>query len=292
MYCGVSSASSGSSDMFTFNSIISVKQNSNYIIEGYVLMGDNPVEYNGSKISLQPIGITPISSTYAELPLAFEEWQYMKTVFNTGNNSTIKIKVVLSDLVNSGGEAIDVYFDDISVKLDIPNETIAFQEGSNRWISEYSFWPERYGYVNNEMYSFLNGTLWKHNASVVYNNFHGDQHPSRINALFNREPNTQKNFTSFAIEGDKVWAASSITTPEGQESFILSGHFEQINKEWWADIKQDINTPNMASTDEALINGDFIQSNILETMLETQASGPVKLRFANLYSNFNERTNK
>jgi YVTN family beta-propeller protein len=163
--------------------------------------------------------------------------------------------------------------------------TITFQEGSNRWISNYSFWPERYGYANNEMFSFLNGVLWKHNSSSTYNNFHGTQYTSQLRPVFNKEPNIQKNFTSMSLEGDKVWAASSITTPEGQESFILSGHFEKIQHDWYADIKNDINTPNAASTDEALINGDFMQSNVLEVLLELTASDIGKLNSVNVNSN-------
>jgi YVTN family beta-propeller protein len=167
--------------------------------------------------------------------------------------------------------------------------TIAFQEGINRWISKYSFWPERYGYVDNNMFSFLRGELWKHNASSTYNKFHGVQYTSQATPVFNIEPHRQKNFISMSLEADKVWAASSITTPEGQESFILSGHFEKIQNEWYADVKNDINTPNAASRDEALINGNFMQSNVLEALLETQASDIAKLRFVNVNSNYIDR---
>jgi DNA-binding beta-propeller fold protein YncE len=174
----------------------------------------------------------------------------------------------------------------------IDKQTIAFQEGSNRWISKYSFWPEMYGCVSNEMFSFLNGTMWKHNSTAVYNNFHGTQYTSQVRPVFNAESSIQKNFTAISLEADKVWAASSITTPEGQESFILSGHFEKINNEWWADVKQDINTPNMASTDEALFNGDYMQSNVLEVLFETTASDAAKLNSTTLFSNVNHRTGR
>jgi YVTN family beta-propeller protein len=167
----------------------------------------------------------------------------------------------------------------------LTKETIAFQEGTNRWIARYSFWPERFGYVDNEMFSLLSGELWKHNSSNTYNNFHGTQYTSQLRPVFNKEPNIQKNFTSMSLEGDKVWAASSITTPEGQESFILSGHFEKIQHDWYADIKNDINTPNAASTDEALINGNFMQSNVLEVLLELTASDIGKLNSVNVNSN-------
>jgi hypothetical protein len=190
-------------------------------------------------------------------------------IFHTNPSSDINLAVGITN---------------ISIK-ELQDETIAFQEGTNRWISKYSFWPERYGYANNEMFSFLNGTLWKHNVSSTYNNFHGSQYVSQLNPVFNKEPHTQKNFTSMSLEGTKVWSASSITTPEGQESFILSGHFEKIQNEWYADIKNDINTPNAVSTDEALINGDFIQSNVLDVLLETTASDIARLRFVNVRSN-------
>lgn len=183
-------------------------------------------------------------------------------------------------ITNNGSSSISI----LSTVWDF-SETIAFQEGSNRWISKYSFIPERYGYVNVDMFSFKNGVLWKHNASSTYNNFYGAQYTSKVNPVFNKAPVSQKNFTYMSLDADKVWTVNPITTPEGQETFILSAHFEKIQNEWFADIKQDINTPNMASESEALFNGDFMQSNTLNVLLESQASGITKLKFVNVYSN-------
>lgn len=222
---------------------------------------------------------------------------------NSGTNSVTIINSVGNTLVTSvtsGTEPQYPFIGDNS-KTYVPNattnsisvietafvfdETIAFQEGSNRWISKYSFVPERYGYVNIEMFSFKDGVLWKHNASDTHNNFYGVQYTSKVNPVFTKGATDQKNYTYMSLDADKVWSANPITTPEGQETFILSGHFEKIQNEWFADIKQDINTPNMPSTDEALINGDFIQSNVLDVLLESQASDQTKLKFATVYSN-------
>lgn len=282
--------SGGEFRLWSTSTNIPVQQNSDYIIEGYVLVDKTSTSLDGGVLYLAPVGLTfEVIDSYT-ITSESMVWNYIKTTFNTGENLNITIRAIINIPATSGD--VDIYWDDIIVRLDKAPETIAFQEGSNRWVSKYSFWPERYGYVSNEMLSFLNGVLWKHNASDVYNNFHGTQYVSKARLIFNREPNSQKSFTAISLEADKAWAASSITTTEGQESFILSGHFEKINNEWWADVKQDINTPNMASVDEALINGDFMQSNVLDVILETPASDVTKLRFANLYSNFNERTNK
>lgn len=178
-----------------------------------------------------------------------------------------------------------------SILIPTITETIAFQEPTNRWISKYSFIPEKYGHVKIDMFSFKDGELWKHDSNEIRNNFYGQGSVSRVNPVFNREPSAQKNFLSLSLESPKVWSAISMKTPEGQESVLSGNHFEQINKEWWADIKQDLNTPNMSGT-EALFNGDYMQSNVLNVIMESTLSDPTKLRFANLYSNINERTNR
>jgi hypothetical protein len=179
------------------------------------------------------------------------------------------------------------YINNISIKevLEEDSETIAFQEGNNRWISKYSFWPERYCHLNTEMFSFKNGEMWKHNADTHRNRFHGRQYPSQVNPVFNKAPGVQKNFTYMSLDAGKLWASPAMTTQEGQETFILSGHFEKIQNEWFADVKQDINTPNMSSADEALINGNFMQSDTLNVMLENSASDGTKLKTATVFSN-------
>jgi photosystem II stability/assembly factor-like uncharacterized protein len=175
--------------------------------------------------------------------------------------------------------------DNVSVRKVLTPETIAFQEGTNRWISKYSFWPEQYGWINNEMYSFLNGEMWKHNSNSHRNKFHGRQYPMQIRTIFNKEPGVQKNFTYMTLDSGKLWSVPSMETQEGQETFILSGHFEKIQNEWWADVKMDINTPTLSNTDEALINGDFMQSATLNVLLENTASDSSDVKFITLYSN-------
>jgi hypothetical protein len=179
----------------------------------------------------------------------------------------------------------NIVVDNITVREITNGDTIAFQEGNNRWISKYSFWPERYGWINTDMFSFLNGELWKHNANSHRNKFHGRQYPSQVNPVFNKAPGSQKNFTYLSLDSGKLWSSPALTTQEGQETFILSGHFEKIQNEWFADIKQDIHTPYLSDITDALINGDFIQSSTLNVMLENTASDGTNLKSATLFSN-------
>jgi hypothetical protein len=261
-----------------------VLPNTEYIIEGYVLRSSTSTNLNGAKIYIVPAtdGVTYTVEESFIVSGASVGWNYLKTTINTGDNTAVEMTTVIECDGLSGVTGV-FYFDDFAFRK--PGETIAFQEGSARWISKYSFLPERYGYVTTEMYSFLNGELWKHDASNTYNNFHGSQYTSQVNPVFNTAPSQQKNYTYLSLEADKVWSVPSMKTPEGQESFILSGHFEKIQNEWYADIKNDIHTPNMLNQDDALINGDFMQSNTLNVLLETQASDLTKLRFVNVYSN-------
>jgi hypothetical protein len=119
---GIADPTAGEFTAWSTSSNISVNQNSDYIIEGYVLIDQNPPSaLVGGELYVSPIGITPISiEGYVLESTADSEWHYFKVIFNTGGNSNITLKGVLnSDGVN--GDGIDVYWDTITVKGPVEN---------------------------------------------------------------------------------------------------------------------------------------------------------------------------
>lgn len=246
--------------------------------------------YSGNILTIGETYIITVNTTRAPFSVQTLIYNGLTYIGNADSLGIHTIEFVATDTYYTVNVS-DGEINNVSLKQLVSEETIAFQDQSNRWISKYSFVPEMYGVAKIDMFSFKNGELWKHDASNGYNNFYGHRYTSKVNPVFNRELNSQKSFNSISLESQKVWSAISIRTPEGQLSVLSDSHFEQINKEWWADIKQDMNTPNLSGS-EALFNGDFMQSNVLNVVLESTLSDFTKLRFVNLYSNINERTNK
>lgn len=102
-------------------SAISVQQNSDYIIEGYVLFPSAHSVLDGTTVGVRPIGI---STTYEELVeydnSVLGQFYYFKVVFNTGANSSVTLKGVINNPTGSGGGVL-FHFDDITMKGPVEN---------------------------------------------------------------------------------------------------------------------------------------------------------------------------
>ncbi|HET6224654.1 MAG TPA: hypothetical protein VFF27_00150 [Bacteroidia bacterium] len=115
------SYSVGQHSMFSTISYITVEENSDYIIEGYVLKNSLNTQYNGSTVYLTPIGITPTLINSFQITSENGAWNYIKTVFNTGANTTVAIRLILSNTSLVTSEDMVLYLDDVTVKGPVEN---------------------------------------------------------------------------------------------------------------------------------------------------------------------------
>ena len=113
--------------------------------------------------------------------------------------------------------------------------TIGFSHKGNFWTSRYSFEPDSYGSVDNELLSFKsvsiqsnqappnygggNRLCWRHrnayltnNDSYSYNNFFSAQGKSSVEFLCNDNPSMEKFFKSISIESNQNIFTSTIRT--------------------------------------------------------------------------------
>ena len=83
-------------------------------------------------------------------------------------------------------------------------ETIAFNEGANKWTSFYTFYPDYYATLNRIFISFKNGILYKHdsdatNHTMFYDNPYPDE--SIIEFPFNGDVSSVKTWNNLTLEG-------------------------------------------------------------------------------------------
>ena len=64
--------------------------------------------------------------------------------------------------------------------------------------------------MNQYLYTFSGGNLWRHNTNETRNNFYGAQYDSQIQSVFNDEPIVNKIFKTLAVEGNRPWAATLV----------------------------------------------------------------------------------
>lgn len=175
--------------------------------------------------------------------------------------------------------------------LSFADQTIGYNYVSDTYAGFYSFVPERYSYINTDMYSFKDGVLWKHNSNDVYANFYGAQYKPSLNVVFNEQQNAQKIFNNITEESNVVWAAPEISNQNGQSSRLIDADFELIENVYCADILGDY--ANAIDQREALYySGQLMTSNVLRVKIESNSTNLSILRFITLYSQINQRTNK
>jgi len=83
----------------------------------------------------------------------------------------------------------------------VTETTVSFKESTDGWTSRKSFIPESGISLNNEYYTFKNGTLWHHNVTDVYNNFYDQQYNSSFNLFVNEAPDTVKGYSTLNYTG-------------------------------------------------------------------------------------------
>jgi hypothetical protein len=83
--------------------------------------------------------------------------------------------------------------------------TLSYSEGVKGWPSFYSYTPEWILAMNQYMYTFKGGNLWRHNTGSIRNNYYDVQGFSTITGVFNQDPTTTKLFKTIEMEGDSAW---------------------------------------------------------------------------------------
>jgi hypothetical protein len=86
-------------------------------------------------------------------------------------------------------------------------ETISFDIEGEGWNSFHSWHPDMMVGINNNLYTFKNGSLWKHNNHSEYNNFYDVNYDSTIKFVFNDNALDNKVFKTLVLDSNDTWAA-------------------------------------------------------------------------------------
>jgi hypothetical protein len=112
---------------------------------------------------------------------------------------------------------IGAYDSDVgSYNVVLGSEGLSFKERADGWNTRMSYDPEFGVSLNNEYYTFKDGSLWEH-SNLVRSNFYGVQYESTVTPIFNDAPTSIKNFKTLSYEGDAGWTASITTNEQSGE---------------------------------------------------------------------------
>jgi hypothetical protein len=124
----------------------------------------------------------------------------------------------------------------------MPNYTLTYSPPAEGWPSFYSFEPEWIQGMNQYLYTFSGGNIFRHNTNEVRNNFYGVQWDSTITSVFNDEPIVNKIFKTLSVEGNRPWAATFISDQQDGR-FMDVEFFEKKEGDWFAFVRTVNNNP-------------------------------------------------
>lgn len=128
--------------------------------------------------------------------------------------------------------------------------TLTYSQQVQGWPSFYSFNPDWIIGMNNYLYTFKGGDLYKHNVNDTRNTFYepwwikvGSQNsaftPSKIISVFNDVPLENKLFKTLSLEGDSIWTAN-LETDIQNSGYVQSDWFEKKEATYFAFVRNYI----------------------------------------------------
>ncbi len=126
------------------------------------------------------------------------------------------------------------------------NYTLTYSPAQTGWTSFHSYVPDWMVTMNNYMYSFYQGNLYKHNSNQVRNNYYGQLYPSKITTVFNNEPSQTKQFKTIATNSTKPW--STVVTSDQGDGYIGASNYALKEGTHYAYIRRNEDDNNLSMT--------------------------------------------
>jgi len=160
--------------------------------------------------------------------------------------------------------------------------TLAYSKKRRGWINYFSFNPEYYGRLRNQIAGFVDGRFHLHEAGVGYNNFYGVQYGSLLQYMANKDYPKVKTMNSLWYRGKGSWGAklrnpATASYPWGQETEMTPLHFELQEDGYYSNVLKNKLDPRFPSTDQAWVNGEDISGDAPQVELYNDENTEVRL---------------
>ena len=125
------------------------------------------------------------------------------------------------------------------------NYTLTYSPGVEGWPSFYSYYPDFMIGMNQFLYTFKGGNLYRHNVNESRNTFYGTFTPSMVRGIINQSPIEKKVFKTISLESNASWSATLFTDLES--GFIEKSYFENKEATFFSFIRGVVGTnPNLS----------------------------------------------
>lgn len=144
-----------------------------------------------------------------------------------------------------------------------------FSENDKRWKMCHSYTPEMFAKLNNDLYAFNGGLIYKLEAGSDYLYFFGDKKSSKIEPVLNINATDVKHWRGIVLVSTDKWSVDRILSEyRGQKNLIQSSitldQFEVREDSYWAAIRQNVNTPNVSNP---IVEGKDVRCKAIQVLL-------------------------
>lgn len=242
------------------------------VLDGYTLVPGKTYRYT--------YVINSITSGYVQCNLGAQK-TVSGLVDETGVANSTQISIYANGNCNVSNFVIELVSD---ITNAYSQNTIAFSEKLNKWVSFYTFIPESAFSMFVNTYSFQNGNAYVHdNASPSRGNFYGTQYPATIYFASNQQPVIAKTFIGLSYQANQllITPPSGITTQTGQTSQLAPWNFEQAQLSNGAKIysSEGLYHASFMRAYPDLINGNQLKGNYLNVGLQDTSPSSIMTIF-------------
>ena len=124
------------------------------------------------------------------------------------------------------------------------NYTITYSPKDNGWTSYHSYYPDWMVTMNNALYTFKDGNLYKHYSNETRNSYYGVLYPSQLTTIFNNEPSQTKQFKTIATNSTTPW--DTVVVSDQSAGYIESDWYALKEGTWYAYIRRNPDDNNLA----------------------------------------------
>ena len=177
------------------------------------------------------------------------------TLYGIATNSTYDFFVMVTIDVARGTFVFDNSCGDYdgtigSASQTLDSFTVAYNTDASVWNTRYSYIPENITCIDDTLYTFYNGSMYKHYSGASRSTYYGSQDGSVVEVIAAFNPSMVKTYESISLEGTASWDTTITNTD--QSAVIADTDYDQRERNWYAYVPRDSSANTGTTTITAL----------------------------------------
>jgi hypothetical protein len=189
------------------------------------------------------------------------------TIYGVATNTNYNFFVTISLNISTGEFSFSNdcgnYDGVIGTPTNLENDfTVSYDVTSNVWNTFYSYRPESIVSVDDTLFTFFAGVMYKHSDAANRSTYYGNPYNSVVEVISNQNPSMVKSYEAISLEGTNAWAADVSNTD--QSTSILAADFSERERNWYAYVPRDSSANTGTATITSLSGSSevFVLGNV------------------------------